>query len=249
MIPNPIHKVLSTLCTHDVRYLLMGGQACVLYGAAEFSRDCDIVIVCDAQNIERLQSALDALEAHPIAVPPFEADYLNRGHAIHFRCSAPEVSGLRIDVMSKLRGVASFEELWARRTTLEDDAGNRIETLALSDLVAAKKTQRDKDWPMLRRLLEAHYARHESSPSDERVHFWLRESRTPEILIELADRFPEMASRMATQRPSVAAAIAGNVEQLRQSLADEEFQQRQADRAYWEPLMRELEQLRRARRS
>jgi hypothetical protein len=25
----------------------MGGQACVFYGAAEFSRDCDIVIVAD----------------------------------------------------------------------------------------------------------------------------------------------------------------------------------------------------------
>jgi hypothetical protein len=43
LIPNPIHKVLSTLSTHEVRYLLMGGQACVFYGAAEFSRDCDVV--------------------------------------------------------------------------------------------------------------------------------------------------------------------------------------------------------------
>ena len=39
MIPNPILKVLSTLSSHQVRYLLMGGQACVFYGAAEFSRD------------------------------------------------------------------------------------------------------------------------------------------------------------------------------------------------------------------
>ena len=27
--------------TNHVQYLLMGGQACVLYGAAEFSRDAD----------------------------------------------------------------------------------------------------------------------------------------------------------------------------------------------------------------
>ena len=43
MIPNPILKVLSTLSCHMVRHLLIGGQACVLYGAAEFSRDCDLV--------------------------------------------------------------------------------------------------------------------------------------------------------------------------------------------------------------
>ncbi len=47
MIPNPILKVLSTLSIHEVRYLLMGGQACVFYGGAEFSRDCDIAILCE----------------------------------------------------------------------------------------------------------------------------------------------------------------------------------------------------------
>jgi hypothetical protein len=47
LIPNPIQKVLSTLSSHGVRHLLMGGQACVLYGGAEFSRDCDIAILCD----------------------------------------------------------------------------------------------------------------------------------------------------------------------------------------------------------
>ena len=71
MIPNPIHKVLSTLSSHGVRHLLMGGQACVFYGAAEFSRDCDIVIVADDDNLARLSSSLEELEAKCIAVPPF----------------------------------------------------------------------------------------------------------------------------------------------------------------------------------
>ena len=33
-----------------MRSLLMGGQACVLYGAAEFSRNTDIVVVADADT-------------------------------------------------------------------------------------------------------------------------------------------------------------------------------------------------------
>ena len=90
MIPNPIRKVLSTLSTHEVRYLLMGGQACVLYGAAEFSRDCDVAILCEPQNLARLQQALDELHAEPITVPPFNEEYLRHGHAVHFRCHAPE---------------------------------------------------------------------------------------------------------------------------------------------------------------
>jgi hypothetical protein len=37
--PEPILRVLSSIRTHRVQSLLMGGQACVLYGAADFSRD------------------------------------------------------------------------------------------------------------------------------------------------------------------------------------------------------------------
>jgi hypothetical protein len=50
LIPNPILKVLSTLSCHMVRHLLIGGQACVLYGAAEFSRDCDVVILVNEEK-------------------------------------------------------------------------------------------------------------------------------------------------------------------------------------------------------
>jgi hypothetical protein len=42
---NPTVKALSTLTAHRVQHLLMGGQACVFYGAAQFSRDADIAIL------------------------------------------------------------------------------------------------------------------------------------------------------------------------------------------------------------
>ncbi|MFH1477648.1 MAG: hypothetical protein ABIH24_09200 [Verrucomicrobiota bacterium] len=55
MTPNPIRKVISILRTCRVRFLLMGGQACVFYGAAEFSRDTDIVIALSPINLRRLR--------------------------------------------------------------------------------------------------------------------------------------------------------------------------------------------------
>ena len=76
MIPNPIRKVLSSIQKHRVRALVMGGQACVLYGAAEFSRDTDLAVLASAANLARLRLALDDLQAHVIAVPPFQAKYL-----------------------------------------------------------------------------------------------------------------------------------------------------------------------------
>ena len=126
----------------------MGGQACVLYGAAEFSRDADLAILADAGNLARLGDALAELQASCIAVPPFEARYLEMGLAVHFRCQHPEAIGMRVDVMSRMRGVDAFSDLWSRRTTLE--LGEEpVEVMSLPDLVQAKKTQRAKDWPMI----------------------------------------------------------------------------------------------------
>ena len=202
MTPNPILKVLSELIESRVRYLLMGGQACVLYGGAEFSRDTDIVIPADADNLNRLSAALAQLQASRIAVPPFEMDYLLRGHAVHFRCRHPAALGQRIDVMSVLRGVAPFPELWQRRTALQYDDGTLIELLSLPDLIAAKKTQRDKDWLMLRRLVDAHYFAHREGARPDQIAFWLRESRSPAILLDLALMHVQIAKSMVDERPA-----------------------------------------------
>ena len=63
----------------------MGGQACVFYGAAEFSRDSDFAILADAENLDRLRGALTELRAGVIAVPPFNVAYLEKGHGSAFQ--------------------------------------------------------------------------------------------------------------------------------------------------------------------
>jgi hypothetical protein len=97
LIPNPVRTVLSSIAAHRVRALLMGGQACVLYGAAEFSRDTDFAILASPANLRKLAAAFDDLQARVIAVPPFESTFLRRGHAVHFRVAHPSAQGLRID--------------------------------------------------------------------------------------------------------------------------------------------------------
>ncbi len=144
MIPNPIQKVPFDALFTPGPIPADGRPGRVFYGGAEFSRDCDVAILCEPQNLVRLQSALDELAARTIAVPPFEADYLLRGHAVHFRshvpdvenvrleesarsaalvspCHAPDVENIRLDAMARMRGVASFDELWSRRATLENE--------------------------------------------------------------------------------------------------------------------------------
>ena len=244
MIPNPIRKVLSSMRAQRVRALLMGGQACVFYGAAEFSRDTDFAILADAANLARLRKALAELRAELIAVPPFELKYLRRGHAIHFRCQHPEALRMRVDVMSKMRGVDSFARLWRRRTTLGLPDGTKCDLLSLPDLVQAKKTQRDKDWPMIRRLVEAHYFQPNAKPNPAQVKFWLMELRTPQLLLEVAQARPSLARRLASKRPLLRPAAAGKLTQLERALATEENYLRAEDKAYWLPLLKELESIR-----
>ena len=49
------------MAVRQVRALLMGGQACVFYGAAEFSRDTDLLILADQRNVELLKFAVGTL--------------------------------------------------------------------------------------------------------------------------------------------------------------------------------------------
>ncbi len=97
MIPTQILRVLSTIQTFDVPALLMGGQAGVLYGAAEYSRDLDLAVRATPDAIQKLKAAFEALHARVIAVPTLDARYLTG---------------------SALRGVADFATLWDRRTTV-----------------------------------------------------------------------------------------------------------------------------------
>jgi hypothetical protein len=230
-----------------VHALLMGGQACVFYGAAEFSRDADFAILADSANLTRLRKALAELQAETIAVPPFAVKHLRRGHAVHFRCQHPDALRMRVDIMSRMRGVDPFAGLWRRRTTLQLAGGERVDLLSLPDLVQAKKTQRDKDWPMIRRLVEAHYFENQKHPTPPQIRFWFQELRTSELLLELAQRHPATCRRLTSKRPLLSQVISGESINLEQALLAEETAERQRDREYWLPFRRELEALRHAR--
>jgi hypothetical protein len=146
--------------------------------------------------------------------------------------------------MSKMRGVDAFPQLWERRTTFVDDSGNEYDLLGLNDLVQAKKTQREKDWPMIARLVEANYYANRSNPTNDQVRFWLLEMRTPRLLNTISHSFQETAEDLQPRRPLLTHAISGDERQLESELLEEQQIERQRDREYWKPLKRELELLR-----
>ncbi len=97
---------------------------------------------------------------------------------------------------------------------------------------------------MLRRLVEVSYDADFREPTPRRIDFWLRELRTPELLVECAARFPADASGHA--RPAVLATVRG-LDAVEAALRGEENREREMDRAYWTPLKAELEAMRHGR--
>jgi hypothetical protein len=228
----------------------MGGQACVFYGAAEFSRDCDIVILSNESNLKRLASALEDLQAECIAVPEFTADYLARGHAVHFRCQHPDAKGIRLDVMTRMRGCDAFEQLWQRRTSIEDPAAGIVyELLSIEDLVKAKKTQRDKYWPIIRRLVEAHHRQFSHEPTPAIVCFWLREMTSPELLQRVALENRDLLPLVNSFRPWLQSIDLNSLKAIERELATDKERERLLDIAYWNPLKQELAELRASKRA
>ena len=244
MTPNPILTVLSTLKKHRVKSLLIGGQACIIYGAVEFSRDSDFVLLNNMENLNLLKEALKDVEAYPVYVPPLELKYLEKGHACHFRCDREDVKGLRIDVMAKLKGCDPFEKLWERRYTISLEDELSIDIIRLKDLVQCKKTKRDKDWFMLKRLVKNDILMHNYEAPVEHIQWWFQECRDAALLIDLAKKYPEIVRKNFRNRPLLEAVVDNDIKKLNSGLFDEEQLERDKDKEYWKPLIKELEVLR-----
>lgn len=159
MIQNPIVRVLSVMRLRKVRCLLMGGQACVLYGGAEFSRDVDFVMLASAENLLRLKRALSDLRAVSIAVPPMRLDYLrHRGNPTDAQVRFWLLE-LRTPILLRelaARSSAVARRLAARRPLLRMAMEGAEERLAVA-LRAEEDDERRRDeayWRPLRRELE-----------------------------------------------------------------------------------------------
>ncbi len=62
-----------------VEYLLIGGQASVLYGAATFSEDIDIWVRPNRSNLERCHARVHKL------TPPLKLELVQVGHGFHLK--------------------------------------------------------------------------------------------------------------------------------------------------------------------
>jgi hypothetical protein len=55
LIPSPMHKFFSAMTVRRVKCLLMGGKARAIDGTAEYSRDTELTVLAEPENLKRLR--------------------------------------------------------------------------------------------------------------------------------------------------------------------------------------------------
>jgi hypothetical protein len=153
------NEMFACLNRHGVRYVLIGGLAAVIHGSPLPTLDADICPARDGENLTRLASALDELDARirstdtPDGVAfPRDATFLAGIELLNLVTRAGD-----LDLAFVLSGGATYDEL-ARRAVSVPIRDTTIAVAALEDVIRSKEAaNRPKDQrslPLLRQLLD-----------------------------------------------------------------------------------------------
>src|SRR5580765_1897803 len=104
-----IANFFQSLNDRGVEYLLISGQATVLYGAATFSEDVDLWIKPTSENCDRIVATLRDCQARFYKLTPqLTVQNLSRGHGFHFVLPGENESGVFLDVTGSPPRVGPF---------------------------------------------------------------------------------------------------------------------------------------------
>ena len=246
-----IASFFQSLEQQGVAYLLISGQAAVLYGAATFSEDVDLWIKPTTGNACAFLSALSRAKARYYKLtPPITTDAMLRGHGFHF--TVPDDPEFYLDVMGRPPRVPSFDEARSAATVMPT-AWGKIPTIGIRDLVAVKTTQRLGDYPVIGQLV-LRYLEGKDDLTDEDLEWAVSNVHTVEDLDEILVSYPEALSACPhdTALHAYALQSRGGVEAApatrdaaERFLGERMLRARRADREYWGSIIAELRALRR----
>lgn len=133
---DQLQSIFASFQKNDVRYLVIGGIAAVLYGVPRATFDLDVLIEPTLENAKRLLQAMG--EAGLGTASLASADEVLSTEITIF------TDRIRLDVQTSTPGIV-FDEAWQRRVTM-NYKGQALEVVSLADLIASKRASgRDVD--------------------------------------------------------------------------------------------------------
>jgi hypothetical protein len=131
-----LQALIDALFRAGVEFIIVGGAAAVLHGAATMTQDLDIVHRLTPENVDRLKAVLDDLDAYARQpgtrrLRPSVTDLVSGGQLNLTTSLGP------LDPLGRLHDGRGFEELLPHSEILEDGA-RRIRVLDLATLIEIK---------------------------------------------------------------------------------------------------------------
>lgn len=130
--------LLKRLNDHKVKYVLVGGMACVLHGIQVVTQDVDVCAPLTTENISRLLAALE--DVHPrfrttgdLRPLPDEPEKLEGFKNLYLLTDLGQ-----LDILSEIAGVGDHSEVERHAIHVELD-GIFCSVLDLDTLITAKK--------------------------------------------------------------------------------------------------------------
>jgi hypothetical protein len=136
-------EFIALLHKHQVRYLVVGGEAVIFYGYARLTGDVDFYFSADEENAKRLWAALSEFWQGHVPGLSQHQELMEAGVIVQFG-RPPN----RIDLLNGISGV-EFDEAWPRRREVllvSDAATIPLCYIGLDDLIRNKvAANRPKD--------------------------------------------------------------------------------------------------------
>jgi hypothetical protein len=141
MTPLDPERLLRTLVEHEVEFCVIGAVAAWLQGSPAVTLDLDVMPRRDLDNAERLATALNSLDAHPLgsesSAPLEGADFLG------WQTQRFDTEAGPLDVVPQAAAIGGFDEVATIELSLGDLA---VRVITLDEVIASKeKLGRPKD--------------------------------------------------------------------------------------------------------
>ncbi len=196
------------------RVILSSGQACVHYRIAMMSKDGDWIIAEEAEALDHVLAVLERHGARYRLGAPLSSRWLAGGWSSHFEYQERELR-VRTDFVSRPARISA-----ARRAALwKDAAGSSLPVVPIPDLIAIKRTLRDRDYAIIGGL----------ALGLKRPEEVLRLSTAPIALEKAVREHAQLAAQLAAERPLLTALLQDPA-RIRQGLMEERLAWMEADR-------------------
>ena len=244
----------------NIKYMLISGQATILYGAATFSEDIDLWVSPETKNWQKFIQCLRKSGAKAYKVtPPLKPEFIQKGHGFHFEFSATnKEAGWFLDVMGVVPRVGTFQKAW-KNVEFYKTGWGRLPVIGLRDLVEIKKTRRLQDYPIISNLVRNEYERIHAAKIKDADWKWIlvNSFETEDILYYLKRH--KNARKICETLPRkylvyCLKAIKGDGKEEKyfssasKEIAFEIERLRRGDRIYWRAVINELKKLNREKK-